>query len=178
MMDIIDVEFPQDTVPPLADVEYPCEVCGKESGPYGGRGRKPTRCEEHKKARAKNTVKVTGNAATLAAQAAKSLSNMNMMLGIMVSAIGLFETGGAIVAANEQFEAQAFAALSTDTELCKTILKSGAVGAKLSLVMAYGGMAMSVGPTAVMELKARKAAKLAAQEEATISHGAGNASGA
>jgi hypothetical protein len=159
-----------DSQPAFADVEYPCSVCGAEAGPYGGRGRKPTKCPEHKGATPRNPrtngVKITGSAAVLAAQAAKSLANMNMMIGVMLSAVGLFGTGSAIVEANDQFEAQAFAALSTDTELCKTILKTGGASAKLSLAMAYGGMAMTVGPIAVMEVKAKKAEREVAREEA------------
>lgn len=157
--------FQPDSVPPLADVEYPCEVCGAEAGPYGGRGRKPTKCTMHKKGSSKSSaVKVTGSAATLAAQAAKSLSNMNSMMAVLAAGIGLFGTGGAILEANTSFEEQAFNALLTDSELCKTILKTSGKSAGLGLIVAYGGMAVAVAPVAVMEIKDKKAARAARLE--------------
>lgn len=170
VLDFTDAVIP-DTVPDLSDIEYPCSVCGEESGPYGGRGRKPTKCSKHKKATSGNSSpRVTGNAQNLAAQATGVLVQLNGMIALGISALGLFQTGGAIASANEQFEAQAYQALLTDPELCKLILKSGGKSAKLSLLIAYGGMGMTVGPTAVMELKERKAireAKREAEENAT-----------
>lgn len=39
---------PMDIPPPASDFDYACETCGKELT-YGGRGRKPRFCAEHKK---------------------------------------------------------------------------------------------------------------------------------
>lgn len=158
---------PMDEVPDLADVQYPCRVCGREAGPYGGRGPKPKLCAEHKTTTGKGnkTPRVTGNAQNLAAQATGVLVQVNSMLAMLIAGLQLFGTASAISAANEGFESAAYQALLTDPELCKTILKGGAKSAKMSLAIAYGGMAMSVVPTAAMELKERKAAKDAAKEE-------------
>lgn len=165
----IDVEpyMPEmDVSPELDDVEFPCKVCGKEAGPYGGRGPKPKLCPEHKTTTSKGTrsPKVAGKDANLAAQATGVLVQLNAMMAMGVAAIGMFQTGSAIAAANETFEQAAYQALLTDPEFCKLILKGGAKSAKVSLVLAYGGMAMSVGPTAVNELRERKAEKLAKEE--------------
>jgi hypothetical protein len=163
-----------DTVPPLSDVEYPCRACGKEAGPYGGRGPKPKLCKEHKTTTAKrNSVpKVSGNVATHAAQATAVLVQLNGMLAMGVMAMQMFETAHAIAGANEQFEVQAYNALITDPALCQLILKGGVKSAKISLGLAYAGMAMSVGPTAVNEFKSKKAERLAAKEAAENEAGA------
>lgn len=160
-----------DAVPDLEDVEYPCANCGREVG-YGGRGRKPsakslcTDCKPTGKRAA--SVKVTGAAATKAAQAAEVLTQLNAMFAMGAAALGLFETAGTLVGYQETFKAQAYAALTTDMKLCESILKSGAKSSKVSLGMAYVGMGVAVGPTAVNEMRARKAERDArkAQEEA------------
>jgi hypothetical protein len=161
--DFVDVDM--DESPPLDDVEFPCRVCGREAGPYGGRGPKPKLCAEHKTSTAKGTrsPKVAGKDANLAAQATGVLVQLNAILAMGAAAVGLFQTGSAIAAANEGFEQAAYQALLTDPEFCKMILKGGAKSAKVSLALAYGGMAMSVGPTAVNELKERRLAKQEAQ---------------
>jgi hypothetical protein len=158
-----DNDEPTDSIPLTDSVEYPCSVCGKEAGPYGGHGRKPTKCPEHKKAKSSG-VRVNGRDANLAAQAAKTLSQINGMVALLSSAMGMFKTGGAIAGYNEVFEAQAFAALSTDPELCRMILKTGVKSAKVSLALAYGGMAVAVGPVAFLELKEKKEAREVKEE--------------
>lgn len=166
-MTFSDVDVYTDESPELDDVQYPCRECGREAGPYGGRGPKPKLCSDHKKATpGKRTTapKVAGKDANLAAQATGVLVQLNAILAMGAAAIGLFQTGGAIAAANEGFEQAAYQALLTDPEFCKLILKGGAKSAKVSLALAYGGMAMSVGPTAVNELRERKAERLAKQE--------------
>jgi hypothetical protein len=168
VLDFAEAKVPDtDEVPELLDVEYPCEVCGQEAGPYGGRGRKPRRCPIHKKGNAATTraPRVTGRDANMAAQATGVLVQLNALLAMGVAALGLFGTAGAIASANETFEQQAHAALLTDPELCKLILKSGAKSSKVALGLAYGGMAMSVAPTAVNELRERKAAREAREDD-------------
>lgn len=161
----IDVDT-TDTVPPLENVEYPCEVCGKEAGPYGGRGRKPKRCDEHKKnqTRKQQSPRITGSAATLAAQATQVLMQMNGFLAIGCMAMQYHATAGSIAQASELFESQVHAALLADTELCKYILKSGSMSSKAALGMAYGSLLFTVLPTAYMEYKEKKAAREVALE--------------
>jgi hypothetical protein len=168
----VDAALPVDDIPPdvgpeLSDVEYPCEVCGREAGPYGGRGRKPTRCGEHK--RNKSSVKVTGNSTQLASQATAVLVQLNGLLAMGAMAVGMFNTASAIAQANTPFEEQARAALATDPDLCRLILKTGKKSAKLSLGLAYVGMGIAVGPVAVMEAREKqreRAERKASQDDA------------
>lgn len=159
-----DAEVP-DTIPPTTDVEYPCEVCGRESGPYGGRGRKPKRCAEHKKSPTRSSVKVTGAPANLAAQAAGVLEQLNGIMAVACMAMGFNGTASAIAAHNDTFKEQAHQALLTDPDLCRLILKGGVKSAKVSLGLAYVGLGIAVIPVANEEMKMKKAAK-AAQREA------------
>jgi len=157
-----DATPPDDIAPPTADVEFPCRVCNKEAGPWGGRGRKPTLCAEHKKGSRKGPAKVTGSASSLAAQAANVLEQVNGIVAIAAMATGFAGTASAIAAANGEFREQAYMALTTDPELCRLILKVGAKSSKMSLGMAYLGLGMAVAPVAVMEFKAKREAKLEA----------------
>jgi len=161
-LDFQEVDGPPDAVPPVIDVVYPCRKCGREVG-YRGRGRKPTTsslCADCKPR--PSTVKLTVNANNLATQAARRLVQINSMVAMLGAAVGLFQSASAIVGYQETFEAQAFAALSTDTELCKAILKTGAKSAKLSLALAYGGMAVAIAPAVVFTVNVAVLAAAAA----------------
>lgn len=165
--DAAPVEY--DNVPELESVEYPCRVCGREAGPYGGRGPKPKLCPAHKATpKATTQPRVTGKDANLAAQATGVLVQLNGMIAIGLMAVGMNATASALASANETFEQQANAALLTDPELCRLILKGGVKSAKVSLGMAYGGMLFSIAPTAKMEvqdLREKRAARKAELSE-------------
>lgn len=159
--------LPRDTVPETADVEYPCQKCGREAGPYAGRGRKPKFCQACKPTRkaSQGVPRVTGTNATLAAQATEVLSQVNSFIALGAAAMKMFGTTGAIGAYDETFKAQAYAALVTDPALCQFILKGGAKSAKVTLLLAYGGMAVAVAPTAIEEIKGLQAARREARGE-------------
>jgi hypothetical protein len=159
-----------DTAPPTFDrpVEYPCEVCGEEAGPYVGRGPKPKRCLKDKaqpKTKTAAPGRVTGKDASVAAQATQVLIQLNGMAAIGMMAMGLHRTASAFAGANDNFEAQAYAALTTDPDLCRLILKGGVKSAKISLAMAYVGLGMAAVPVAVEEIREKKAAREAALAE-------------
>lgn len=156
--------LPRDSVPLTADIEYPCQHCGREAGPYSGRGRKPKVCVDCKPRKRTSVPKVTGSSATLATQATEVLSQVNAMVALGCAAMKLFGTAGAISAYDETFKAQAYAALITDQELCRFILKGGTKSAKVTLLMAYGGMAVAVAPHAVNEVKEMRAERQARKE--------------
>ena len=160
-----DEDIPVDSSPPLENVEYPCEVCGKEAGPYGGRGRKPKRCSEHKKNQSKaSSPRITGNAATLAAQATQVLVQYNGFAAMGCMAMQYYKTASSIAEANSLFEQQIHQALLTDTELCKTILKSGNMSTKATMTLAYASFMFTVLPTLYMEYKDKKASREVALE--------------
>lgn len=166
-IDYVIDDLPADTIPDVVDVEYPCEKCGREAGPYRGRGRKPKVCQECKPKRSsgQGAPRVTGTNANLAAQASEVLSQLNSFMALGAAAMKLFGTSGAIASYDDTFKSQAYAALVTDPELCRFILKGGVKSAKLTLLMAYGGMAVAVAPTAIMEVKGIQAARKEARGE-------------
>jgi hypothetical protein len=161
-----DADLPSDTTPVTADVECPCTVCGRESGPYSGRGRKPVKCAEHRATRSpSNGVRVTGNASNLAAQAAKTLVQLNHAIALGAAALSMFATSKTIFSYQETFEQQAYTALLTDPEFCKQLLRAGSKSSKASLFLCYAGMGVAVAPIAVAEIKEKRAAKQAEAEE-------------
>lgn len=153
-----------DTVPAMEDVEFPCQytiggaICGREAGPYAGRGQKPKYCTDHKKN--KSAPRGAGNRKTsndaLAAQASAVLEQINGIIAIGLMAVGLHETASAMAAGNEAFRETAFEALRTDAELCKLISKGGIKSGKMALGMAYASYGTQVVPVAYAEIKARR----------------------
>lgn len=171
-----DVAPVADTVPELDGVDYPCqklmpngELCGREAGPYGGRGPKPKVCPDHKRSTSSRSgpraPRVTGSASNLAAQAAGVLVQLNGLVAIGLMAVGLKQTASALGSCSDTFESQAYDALLTDPDLCKLILRGGIQSSRMSLGLAYVGVGSIVVPTAVNELREKKAERLARMEE-------------
>jgi len=107
---------------------------------------------------------VSGKDANLAAQAATALENLNSLLAFIVMPFGLHATAGAISSGNPQFKEMAYQALLTDPELCRTIMKGGGVmSGGMMLGLAYASLGASVVPTAIMEVKEKRAAIEAAR---------------
>lgn len=163
-------DLPRDSVPVTSEVEYPCKNCGREAGPYGGRGRKPTVCVDCKPKRNgnKSAVKVNGTTANLAAQATQVLCQLNGFMAMGLAAMRMFGTAGAIGAYDETFREQAYNALLVDPELCKYLLRGGAKSGKVALVAAYGMMAVNVAPVAMEEMKELRAQREARREQESL----------
>lgn len=160
--------FPQDESPIDSDALY-CEVCGVEI-PYAGRGRKPRKCEQHRRpsgsaTRSSAGRKTLGKNEALAAQATEALCQVNGLITLGVMATGLPATASAIQTADEGFREQAYAALLTDPALCQTILRAGTASGKVSLLIAYGMLAAAVTPVAMLEIKEKREAKREAMAE-------------
>jgi hypothetical protein len=160
---VIDFDIPDiivvDESPVGEDFEYACEVCGTELF-YGGRGRKPKYCDEHKGGKRKDgTVGATrkGGNDRAARQAADALMQINSLLGMAMLTpwVNLPMTASALAVANEPFGDQAFEALKTDPALCRMILRAGTTSGKAALVIAYGMLAFAISPVAAMEVKTR-----------------------
>jgi hypothetical protein len=169
--DVSNVAF-TDPVPTVdTGSQYHCRVCGKELE-YGGRGRKPTLCDEHKKGAAKSKTpapRASSKNASLAADAASALCNMHSMVAIGAGFVGFSETAGTIVAANDPFYEAARSALSTDPELCRRILSSGAGTGSIALVVAYGMFLSAVVPAAVNERRVKvEERRLASSDEENV----------
>jgi hypothetical protein len=147
-----------DTIPLVEDVEYPCEVCGREAGPYSGHGRKPKKCSIHKRSSA-GTRSSAGRKTTndaLAAQASAVLEQLNGVLAIGAMALGFNMTASAIAGNNEAFRENAFEALKTDPDLCKLICKGGVKSGKVALGIAYASFGTQVVPVAMGEFRMKR----------------------
>jgi hypothetical protein len=154
-------EFTPDVVPETTEVEYPCQVCGREAGPYGGRGRKPKFCDDHRKSgKTTRTASAPKNNA-LAAQAADALVQVNSLIAFGATVMQYDETGETLRNAQEEFRARAHAALVTDPKLCQAILRGGPMSARAALILSYGMLATVVAPVAVQEFRDKRNAKLA-----------------
>lgn len=138
--------------------EYSCLTCGKTLT-YGGRGRKPQYCDEHKKgARAKGDARPATNAKNtlLAEQAADVLVQYNNLAATGLFLASLPTTAGVLADKNDVFRAQCVQALVTDPALCRSILSSGQASARGSLMFAYGLLAAALVPTAWKEIKDKR----------------------
>jgi hypothetical protein len=172
MNDLDDLVF-DDAVPPVigedeapaVDEVLSCLECGK-SLTYGGRGRKPKYCDEHRKASGKRTVGRASTNDKLAQQATEALLQINRLTGLGARILGLVGTSEMIMFGEDVFQEQAYAALLTDPALCKQILSAGQISAKFSLAIAYGMLGAQVFPVAVMELKERAAERAAKKAQA------------
>lgn len=159
-----------DFVPEVSDIEYPCVVCGKEAGPYGGRGRKPTRCAEHKKQqnRTSSAPKVSGTNAQLAAQATEALCSIDGMAALGARIIGFTNTAETIEEADETFRLRVNAALLNSPDTARKILRYGSKAGDSALFIAIGLHIATILPVFMTEAKMKKAerdAKRAAEEE-------------
>ena len=149
-------DVPPDDESPPTPFEYACETCGKELH-YGGRGRKPKYCDEHKRGGSTTPRKNLGKNDVLAAQATEALCQMNSISAIGLMMFGLPTTASAINNAHDSFREQAYNALLTDPDLCRKILKGGTGSGKIALVIAYGMLGAAVVPVAHMEIKEKRA---------------------
>lgn len=116
--------------------------------------------------RASGTRTSTGSRTdSKARQAAALLTQANDLVTFGVMAIGYGQTAAALSNANEGFADTAFEALRQDEALCNTILRAGTTSAKITLLIAYGMLAVNVAPTALAEVREKRAAKAAETEE-------------
>lgn len=154
-----DVDIPDtatDVAPETVDDALTCEVCGKELE-YSGRGRKPKRCDEHKRSKSTQTTS-NAKANSLGKEAARVLAQLNGLVatGCLIAPHPwtLPNTASAIANANETFEEKAAQALSADPKLARLIVNSGAASGKAALILAYVMLGGAVVPVAVMEYRA------------------------
>jgi hypothetical protein len=155
-----------DVTPDFVDdsnkVEYPCQECGKEAGPYRGRGRKPTRCDEHKKSSSNSTTRtprVTGKSADLAIRATEALCSIDGVMALGATVVGFYKTAETIQEADEVFRIRVHAALLNSPDTCQKILRYGSKGGDLGLIIAIGLHIATIAPVFAAEAKEKKAEK-------------------
>lgn len=154
------VDLPQDEKPAIDGVPFDPRYPGSTAdAPYGFKPNgEPYKRHHSGNGGSKGGKSVRNMPASdvQARSAAGVLATANKLLGMALLPI-LPATAVAIVDGNEQFEEMAFQALLSDPALCKKILSAGTSSGKAQLFMAYGAFGMSVAPTALAEVKAKRA---------------------
>jgi len=163
VLDLMDATTPDerefDDTP--AGSEYSCEICGAPLE-YGGRGRKPTRCEDHKR---KTAAKPRSSAPT--GDVRSALAVMESMYGavslglLMVSPQSASVWGSQI----ESLQASNALVLAGDKALCKSICRLGERSGKAMFFSAHVMAAVPVAIALQQDFKSRpKKAKPSTQE--------------
>lgn len=138
---------PNDDVTPAGDDNVShCRVCGTGIDHlYGGRGKRPVLCEDHKKDTASKISSGTrGNTnAKLAADAIDDAYSM-VALGLMFFAPG---AASVLAASREGQKEKNLAFLSKDPELCKAINKVGKTGGRFAF---FASQAMLLAPVVIL----------------------------
>lgn len=154
---------PDDT-PDISGVpEYACSECGKELF-YSGRGRKPTKCDDHKRTSSARSSGSSSNNDKTAAAALEILVQGNNIVAMAAMMGQFFRTASAISDREDAFRVQAMEALKADPALARTIVKAGATSGKAMLLFAYGMLAVSIAPVTLQEIKERRATKAEAED--------------
>jgi hypothetical protein len=151
-----------DVTPEATDApEYPCDVCGQEAGPYGGRGRKPTKCPAHKKVKGANAraPRITGNNAALATQATEAICSLDGMMALGARLVGFSKTAEVIEDNDEVFRIRVNAALLNSPDMARKILRYGSKGGDAALFIAIGLHIATIAPVFMTEAKEKKAEK-------------------
>jgi hypothetical protein len=161
-----ETTVPADVGPVFPDlnVDYPCqhilpngERCNKEAGPYGGRGRKPRFCSEHKPTRGTASVGRRAGANAVQAQAAlDALVNMHTMGAMGLAVVGMSNTANAVFGTEEGFRAQMLPQLQANPKRCAQILRAGAGASEAGFFAAYAMFAAAVIPVAKQELDVKR----------------------
>lgn len=151
-------------IEPPSQSEFRCLTCNKPLT-YGGRGRKPMYCDEHKKSKPGGTVRAGGQKnSALASQAADVLMTSNAFIAFVAKMGGLENTHDQIILANPEFRTAAYEALLNDPELARSICRGGGMTGRMALIMAYAMFAMTVAPVAYFEIKTVRAARMELSE--------------
>lgn len=153
--------IPQDEAPDVP--EYACEECGRALE-YSGRGRPPTRCDEHKKNRKRSTpASGTKRDNAIAREAADVLAQINGLIGIgLLVAPAPYKFPATAAKLDEvapKFDAEVYKALQASPTLARSIARAGGVSGAAGLIIAYGMLGASLAPIALMEWQANRAAK-------------------
>lgn len=141
--------------------------CSEPVAVWGGRGRRPTKCDEHRKTKSPLGTKSTGSNKRKATVAAAILVQWNSLAAFGLFVSGYPGTHDAISGAQPSFQSSAELALESNPELCDTIIRLGKNSGQAGLFLVYGQMLAVVGPTLLMEHKLKVAERKAREEEET-----------
>lgn len=159
-----------DEIPDFDGIEM-CEKCHAEPKlPYGGRGPRPklgANCKGQSSGSGGGSPKVKGKNAALAQQATAALMQLNNFAALGMMLMQLHDTASKfrVESTRESFEDSVYNALLLDPELCAWICRGGVKSGKIALLIAYGMLGASVIPTAVVEIREKKAERERRQAE-------------
>jgi hypothetical protein len=136
------VPVPEDDAAP----EYACETCGKELH-YGGRGRHPRFCEEHKPRGASNISTRKSSAKGDVAAALSALDMMYDLLGMGFLVVGAHDAADLFKESREQLKEKNESYLSNDAALAKSLAKLGRTGGRYAFATAQ---IATVGPVLIL----------------------------
>lgn len=140
-----------------------CEVCGTPLY-YGGRGRKPKFCDEHKRSAPKSSS--GGSKGRNGAVVDAAMANLNMLNNMAKLPIGLISAPAGQVwnSKLDDLQAQSRAILESDPALAKSIAGAGAISGKWLLLGAYALAFKDVAAVAIIDNSQKRAAKAAAKK--------------
>jgi hypothetical protein len=150
-------DTPEDAITESAPASgMTCSVCGKDIGYlYSGKGRKPTKCEEHKKGNASNISSGNTRGSADVRSAVATLGLAYNALGMVLQMAGATGAAATLNASIPGLQEQNATYLAQDRELVKRINSLGKTGGRAAFI---GSQVMVLGPVAVlatMELKAK-----------------------
>lgn len=154
-LDVIErVEVPDDEPPPghvdnepsyESDATYRCVDCGTPLT-YGGKGRPPTRCDEHKKSGSKGSRDSSprGASGSVGLRAFReNFTQRGTEIGIMVSALNEID-GLAIIAGVDDVADSLIAMAQTNPKLKARLERAGSKMGLLGLVASVAGVAIPI----------------------------------
>lgn len=140
-----------------------CQVCGTPLT-YGGRGRKPKFCDDHKKSPSSgSSTRSSGGRAGAEVEAAMAaLEGMHTVLSMALMVIApnaAMEWQAQLPALNDRNRG----ILGADKELAKKIAKMASKGSSPMLFLSYGAAIAPVAGVASMERRRKRAEKMEAE---------------
>lgn len=132
-----------------------CTVCGKDIGYlYSGRGRKPTKCEDHKKNSSASNLTGSRGSSDIK-QALATLDFAYSALGMILTMVGATEAAGTLSMSIAGLQEKNASFLAQDKEMVKRINSLGKTGGRYGFFAANAMTLVPVGAIAAQEIKAR-----------------------
>lgn len=150
-------DAPEDTPTPApAAPDIACSVCGKDiTYLYKGKGRRPTKCEEHKGNASRIGTGTTSRGSADVRAAVNTLGLAYNALGMVLQMAGAAGAAATLAAAVPGLQENNATYLAQDRELTKRINSLGKTGGRAAFI---GSQVMVLGPVAILaatELKGK-----------------------
>lgn len=166
-LEMTDAPIPQE---PNEDVDagLTCSVCGKDINRlYSGRGRKPSKCEEHKTGNASKIGSRTGTRTSGDVGAAvQSLESAYQLIQMGLLMFGAHDASAALRDSIPGLSEQNAKYLATDKDLVKQINKVGKVGGRTGFVISQVSVLAPVAILASKEISDRLSESARVKREA------------